>query len=272
LAYGRTLDVLLADANRLAGVEHQLLGTRVDRGLRALNPGLARGVLRRADRGATADLRPDGIYLLPETVADLPPVAGILTRGEGSALSHVQLLARDLGIPNVRIDDALAADLEAHLGEQVVLAVSPGGVVRLTRDDGRWDDAFGPERDGPEMPADESATPLVPDLEKLDLEASEPWPLDALRARDAGRVAGPKGANLGELRHAFGDAVPDGFVIPFGAFRRLMDAPIASGGPSAFEWLAARGDRIQATRDPARRDRLVRDTLAELRRWLARAP
>ena len=57
-----------------------------------------------------------GIYLLPETVSDLPPVAGILTRGEGSSLSHVQLLARNLGIPNVVV------------GEERVPAVQrPGG-------------------------------------------------------------------------------------------------------------------------------------------------
>ena len=43
----------------------------------------------------------DEIVALPETPADLEPAAGILTQGEGNVLSHVQLLARALGIPNV---------------------------------------------------------------------------------------------------------------------------------------------------------------------------
>ena len=50
------------------------------------------------------DFLSDGIYVVPETVADLPPLAGILTAGPGNPLSHVQLLARNLGIPNVAVD------------------------------------------------------------------------------------------------------------------------------------------------------------------------
>ena len=57
--------------------------------------------------------RADGIYVLPETVADLPPLAGILTAGAGNPLSHVQLLARNLGIPNVAVDQSLLPELRA---------------------------------------------------------------------------------------------------------------------------------------------------------------
>ena len=60
---------------------------------------------------AVGSFRADGIYLLPETVSDLPPVAGILTAGAGNPLSHVQLLARNLGIPNVAVDPALLPEL-----------------------------------------------------------------------------------------------------------------------------------------------------------------
>ena len=72
-------------------------------------------------RTALENFRADGIYVLPETVSDLPPVAGILTEGEGNPLSHVQLLARNLGIPNVTVDSSLKAALVVHSGERVVL-------------------------------------------------------------------------------------------------------------------------------------------------------
>ncbi|MCX5739232.1 MAG: PEP-utilizing enzyme, partial [Proteobacteria bacterium] len=105
------------------------MGERVGAGVRALNPGLARGVIREVKDGQSAlDLDPNGIYLLPETTPDLAPVAGILTRGEGSSLSHLQLLARNLGIPNVVVGRELVDAIRARSGKKIVLAVSPGGV------------------------------------------------------------------------------------------------------------------------------------------------
>jgi len=95
LAYTRVLDVLLQDAQQHVGVEQTLFDANVSGGLRGLNPGLRRGVLLNAPRPDEA-FRSDGIYLLPSTTPELPPVAGILTQGEGSSLSHVQLLARNL--------------------------------------------------------------------------------------------------------------------------------------------------------------------------------
>jgi len=259
LFYGGVLDGLVTDANRKAGVQHEVFGEPVAAELRALNPGLARGVLRTA--GSSTGLRPDGIYLLPETTSDLPPVAGILTRGEGSSLSHVSLLARNLGIPNVVVGGDLVGMLTARANQRSVLAVSPGGVVRLEADGAHWDAVFGPA-------AQQGDSKIAPDLDKLDLATSEPIPLSDLRAVDSGRVCGPKGANLGELRFAFGDAVPDGFVIPFGAFRHVLEQPIERGGPSAFEWMKARYDEIERA-SGARRPQLAAKLLARLRDWIA---
>ena len=47
--YAELLDGLLRDANRVAGVQHQLFGEDVGAGLRSLNPGMARGVLMTKD-------------------------------------------------------------------------------------------------------------------------------------------------------------------------------------------------------------------------------
>jgi phosphoenolpyruvate-protein kinase (PTS system EI component) len=91
------------------------------------------------------EYRKDGIYLLPSTTPELPPIAGILTSGEGSSLSHVQLLARNLGIPNVVVDESRLAQIRSHLGENIVLAVSPHGTVQITADGPHWDRIFGRE-------------------------------------------------------------------------------------------------------------------------------
>ena len=232
LLYAALVDGLVRDANAEAGIEHELFGRKRGAGLRALNPGLARGTLR-VPRGEldARSFDPKGIYLLPETTSELPPVAGILTRGEGSSLSHVQLLARNLGIPNVVVGRELEGEIRARNGKPVVLAVSPEGIVQLEADGPRWNEVFS------EKAAKPQAVRISPDVARLDLAKVDFVPLEALRASDAGRLAGPKSANLGELRSAFGAQVPDGVVIPFGAFRRLLDQPLEPGGPKVFDWL-----------------------------------
>jgi len=232
LFYSQLLDGLLQDANRIAGVRHKLFGREVGVGFRALNPGLARGVLH-ADPSLDehADFVANGIYLLPETIADLPPVAGIMTAGEGNPLSHIQLLARNLGIPNVGVDEALLGEIRKHDGEAVVLAVSPAGLVELSAAGPRWDAVFGENKVEP-------GAVIRPDLDKLDLGVRKLLSLDELRADDSGRTVGPKAAKLGELRHQYPDAVAPGVAIPFGVFReQVLDKPYGDSGRTVFEWM-----------------------------------
>ena len=66
-------------------------------------------------------------------------MAGLLTAGAGSPLAHLQLLARNLGIPNAAVEHRLIPQLAAAEGRRVVLAVSPLGVVRLEEDGPSWD-------------------------------------------------------------------------------------------------------------------------------------
>jgi hypothetical protein len=240
--YSEVLDELMKDADRLAGVERRLFGKSVGTGLSALNPGLARGILRTsADARRPESFRRDGIYLLPETVAELPPVAGILTRGAGNPLSHVQLLARNLGIPNVSVGTSLVDALREHDGKKVVLAVSRNGVVQLEEDGPQWEKAFG--RDA----APTAGVLIRPDLQKLDLSVRSFLSLDKLRAVDSGRIVGPKAAKLGELRHAFPEATAPGVAIPFGLYREaVLDKPHPRSGKTVFEWMTAEFRRIEA--------------------------
>jgi hypothetical protein len=258
LIYSALLDGLLLEANSQAGIEHEVFGQKVGAGLRALNPGLARGILRLD----ASNPRPDGIYLLPETTANLPPVAGILTLEAGNTLSHVQLLASNLGIPNVVVDAALVPRLKAMAGRPVVLAVSPGGRVLIAEDGPRWADVFGRQ--------EKAAERIHPDLAKLDLARRDPIPLSELRASDAGRIAGPKAANLGELKHHYPDDVADGLVIPFGAYRAFLEQPMAGTGMSAYAWMRSEYRRIDGL--PAQQRVSEAKKLRErMRDWIASA-
>ncbi|HXX83276.1 MAG TPA: PEP/pyruvate-binding domain-containing protein [Casimicrobiaceae bacterium] len=242
LLYSQVLDALSRDANRLAGVQHKLLGRDIGAGLNALNPGLGRGVLSAAPDMRRIDaFRPDGIYVLPETVADLPPVAGILTAGAGNPLSHVQLLARNLGIPNVAVDESLLPELRRNDGKRIVLAVSPAGLVEIDEDGPRWDAVFGTGK----KPDQEIM--FEPDVDKLDLSKRDFVSLDSLRARDSGRIVGPKAGKLGELKARFPDRVAPGVGIPFGLYRAtVLDRRYKNSDKTVYEWMVESFRKLEA--------------------------
>ncbi len=241
LAYSRIIDTLARDADQQAGISHRLFDQDIGVGFRALNPGLARGTLHtQPDMAKIGNFSRDGIYLLPETVSELSPVAGILTAGEGNPLSHVQLLARNLGIPNVAVAPSALDRLHAFDGRSVVMAVSAAGVVEIEPDGPEWDAYF-------DVQGESGDVVIRPDLDKLDLAVRNFISLDDLRADDSGRTVGPKAAKLGELRHAFPEKVAPGVAIPFGLFREVvLDRPYKASGKTVFEWMVSEFRRIEA--------------------------
>ncbi|MGD9043876.1 MAG: PEP/pyruvate-binding domain-containing protein [Desulfobacterales bacterium] len=263
LSYAVVLESLIVDANTQLGIRNFLFGQPADSGLRGLNPGLARGRLKMFPAGKTpANFDSKGIYVLPATTEDLPPVAGILTTGEGNILSHVQLLARNLGIPNVAIDKKWLPLIQSLVGQQVVLAVSPRGIVQMAADGPQWDPIFEKLRGAQDIF-------IRPDMKKLDLDTRRFMALDELRASDSGRICGPKAANLGELKHYFSEAVADGLVIPFGLYRQLLEQPIEPGGNSAYRWMQDQYKIIQGLEsDPQRQDQIIRNFLEKMRHWI----
>lgn len=264
LFHSAVLQTLREDADRLGQVGQQLFGKPVATGLRRLNPGLARGVLRTA---VARDATEPAVYLVPATTADLPPAAGILTEHEGNPVSHVQLLARNLGIPNVVIGDEWLSALRQREGQRVVIAASPGGRIEIADDAPAWDAVLGRGAPG-------SGVHIVPELAKLDLTRADFIPTEALRASASGRTVGPKAAHVGELAHRFPGHVAPGVAVTFGVFRQLLDQPYKPGGPSMFEWMRGQYADIGARRllDPAQHPARVRALLATVRDWIARAP
>ncbi len=276
LPLAETTSRLVADSDELSGRVHRVFG-EVRGGLVGLNPGIARGRLRIVDDAqlaADAPLGRDEIVVLPRTVSDLQPVAGILSLAEGNLLSHVQLLARNLGIPNATISPALAGALREHAGREVVLAVSSDGSVLLDE----LESLPAPARSL--LETGRPATPTQVDAPHPDLSVRRPIPLAELEAGMAGRVVGPKAANLGELAHHFPGRVEQAIALPFGVFaEHVADGPDSPKNRLDRAFAAARSGsldaaglaaEVEAVRKDVTKIRLHPDLLAELEPLMAR--
>ena len=86
-----------------------------------------------------------------------------------------------------------------------------------------------------------------PDLKKLDLSARDFVSLESLRAKDSGRIVGPKAAKLGELKSHFPDRVAPGVGIPFGLYRAtVLDRPYRNTGKTVYEWMVESFRKLEA--------------------------
>jgi len=144
------------------------------------------------------------ILVLNEVPVQLPPVAGIITTKPSTPLSHINLLAKGWGIPNVYIKNA----------------------QELFRQYNGWWVEFDARRDNYSIKrADNNA--LNEYLRRVkqrldvmkprsDLSARRLAPLSEQRAGSS-IAYGAKSANLGELIHSRlpGITVPPGFTVPF---------------------------------------------------------
>jgi len=224
------------DHAELSGITQRIAGRS---GVPAfgLNAGVARGRLKifeTAEALAAGQYGREDIVLLPETVAELGRVAGIVTLGEGNPLSHVQLLARNFGIPNVAVLPEVVSLLRPYDDSEVVLAVASDGSVVLAPFD-----SVDAEVSALLRPANETASQLT--VPPPDLSARRPIPLVELERSLSGRIVGPKAANLGELARLFPGRVAPAVALPFGVFAGHMSL----GEPALRDRLIA----VYAARD-----------------------
>lgn len=219
-----TVGRLGADADSVLQASHILFGKASGPGVRGLNPGVALGPLRVAGEAPLSELDRSSIYVLLETTPELRPVAGVLTLDAGNLLSHMQLLARNLGIPNATIPSRVLPAMEEAEGRTVFYAVSPLGRVVLE------DTANVDEAGRTLLAARDAAGGHVHrlDTSRLRLQVDTPIPLLELRAHDSGVLVGPKAANLGQLAAFFPEHVSAGVALPFGMFYRHANRPFAS--------------------------------------------
>lgn len=200
---------------------------------RGLNPGYAFGELVVVE-GATEELEvnSDKIYVFERPPADLKPVAGIATVSEGNLVSHVQLLARNLGIPNATLSDISLKKLMAYNGEKVFYAVSNKGnvIIKLEKDMSLEERELFAKKVRKE---EKIAVPI----EQIRLDNNSVLNLRSVRAINSGKLCGPKAANLGELKELFPENVVEGIVIPFGIFKDHMDQDMPDQGTSYWGFL-----------------------------------
>ena len=214
---------------------NELMGIPTKAQARGLNPGYARGVLHLIE-GTPDDVVVNNkdIYIFSRPPADLKPVGGILTVSEGNMVSHVQLLARNLGIPNAVLTDQQFEELKPFDGEEVFLAVSNEGTV-LMKPVADMDDT---ERELFAVRERSQERIRVP-VDRVDLSTRDVLDLRNVNSKDSGVRCGPKAANLGQLKELFPENVVEGLVIPFGVFREHLDQqmPGQEGGLTYWEFL-----------------------------------
>jgi phosphoenolpyruvate synthase/pyruvate phosphate dikinase len=233
MVYAKALQRLEDHAAGANPIRHEIFGQSLKREVRALNPGLALGILRVAPQPGSYSRKE--VLALPETPAELEPAAGILTRGEGNVVSHVQLLARALGIPNAVVGAGAYELFTAHDGETVLYIATPGGRVVVKRESEMTDSdrQVLAEYTRNQERSDDGAlggggSKLHIDVERLDLKSTSVIDLARMRRVDSGVRGGPKAAFLGELKHHFPDKVARGVVVPFGAYyAHYQAAPVA---------------------------------------------
>ena len=201
--------------------------------VRGLNPGYAFGELVVVTGSPEeVEVSSDKIYIFLRSPADLKPVAGIATVAEGNMVSHVQLLARNLGIPNAALSDENLQSLKRYDGQQVFYAVSNKGNVII-----KPESQMTSQERGLFTKKERSSEKIEVPIAKIRLDQTKILNLRSVDASDSGELCGPKAANLGQLKKMFPEMVVEGLVIPFGIFREHMNQKMPGQEVSYWKFL-----------------------------------
>jgi hypothetical protein len=206
----------LLDKIRVALLEserqvHRIGGEDMRFAAEVYNPGTAVGILR-MNKGPL-ELDPEDIGFFLEPPMEISPAVGLITARNGARLSHLQLLARSLGIPSVRL--WLSPEVEERLkkfdGKSIRLTASKDGRIEIEEAGA----AASPKRGGPENGGS-----------KIDRGIGKPVSFQELGALGYPLITGSKGAMLARLfndqtlkSHAL-----DGDVLPFEFFERYAES------------------------------------------------
>jgi hypothetical protein len=173
----------------------------------ALNTGKAVGRIHIIDKlDDTVEIGDNEILVLKELPINLPPVRGIIVAKPSTPLSHVNILAKGWGIPNVYIKDAdkLFKEFDTYW-----MSLD----AKLTDYDLKRADL---EQLKQNQTPDQTAAPS-------DLKITKIATLREMQKKDS-IIYGGKSANLGEMINAKipNLVVPDGFTVPFYWYDKFM--------------------------------------------------
>jgi pyruvate phosphate dikinase-like enzyme len=235
------------------GFSNQVMNLTNQSAIRGLNPGYAKGELVVIENGnETINIFDDKIYVFDQPPIDLKPVAGIATVSQGNMVSHIQLLARNSGIPNAVLSQQNLKDLKVFSGQTVFYAVSNKGTVILKPEDQMTSE----ERLLFTIKKRNENKVYVP-IEKIDLNQTKVINMRDIDASASGKICGPKAANLAELKKMFPDKVVEGIVIPFGVFRQHLDQPMPRQKISYWSFL----ETIFKTADQMQKENASNETI-----------
>lgn len=242
LSLGENIGKLSHYISKTSNLKNRIAGQDLQGSIRGLNPGYAKGELVIVNQqNETYPVESNKIYVFQKPPSDLKPVAGIMTVSEGNLVSHVQLLARNLGIPNATLTDDDMKSLQTMNGQTVFYAVSEKGTVIL--------------KPAHEMTSIEKAlfeqsskenlaqTIRVPTAQIV-LSNTGTINMRDVNASHSGKICGPKAANLGELKSIFPNHVVEGLILPFGVFKAHMDKEMPGNkGGSYWQYLISVFDK-----------------------------
>ncbi|AVI49713.1 phosphoenolpyruvate synthase [Pukyongia salina] len=245
LHLGKTVSELGDIVAQQSNITNSVLGIPEQSAVRGLNPGYAYGELVVVEGSAdVVEVSSEKIYIFERPPSDLKPVAGIATVAEGNLVSHVQLLARNLGIPNAALSGDNLKSLKKYHGKMVFYAVTGNGNVLMKTED----DMTEAERSLFAKKVRKDDKIAVP-IEKLVLSETSVLNMRDVDASDSGILCGPKAANLGQLKKMFPNNVVEGLVIPFGIFRDHMDQPMPGQNNTYWEFLNNMFSEAEAQRE-----------------------
>jgi hypothetical protein len=237
-----------------AGIDYQPL---------SLGTGIGRLHFTTADALATEYVSYQDIVVLDEAPNDISVVQGLITEGFQTPLSHVNVLSRNRGTPNMGLRGALTDPRLTAYAEQL---------VKLTVAGDSWTIGPATEAEAEQWWADHAPTP--PDLPALDLTKTEivdiedvtPEPATGESLRDAIRGAVPayggKAAHYSILRRTANVPIKKAFAIPVYYYHQFMT------DNGFYDRVTALLADPQFTTDPAIRDA----ALAQLRADILAAP
>ena len=176
----------------------------------ALNSGKAVGRIHIIDKlDDTVEIGDNEIIVLKELPQQLPPVRGIIVAKPSSPLSHINILAKGWGVPNVYIKDAdkLFREFDTYV-VRLEATLTSYKLTRATADEVKTDFAS----PGQQIPPVNLAVKRLAGLREM-------------RKKDS-VIYGSKAANQGEILSARvpGIIVPDGFSVPFHWYAEFMKA------------------------------------------------
>lgn len=195
-------------------IEHKIDNKVASGPIEVFNPGMALGILRFNKDPMT--LTKDEIAVFTEVPGETSALGGIITLGTGARLSHLQLLAKSLRIPNLKFDKSYEELLKSLDGKTVSISAGKDGVIKI--------DVVSSGNSGTLYAKNTGGRPVV--IPTPDHSVRTPINFDSLKEINFKFIAGPKGIQLGKMRthRELKNHVPDGFILPFGYFDKYASA------------------------------------------------